>query len=1481
MSVVSPVRTLAADLTRAAEKPGVPVNLHCACPEWPLDLLIGKRAAGDAAGGSGCRRLADDLVAGALEGKRLLVLGASLGNWIPPVPVHVLKTHVVLMLRSRSHYGCRQDLYQHGIAETWRGRTAAEPCSVFWAVVAALVQRGLGAEVSLLGTSAGVDAILSMLATRPQDETTKSIRIRHVVCVAGVYHPTVFPEAAKVLRSERACVLVHHHALDKLCPWPEAGAFWRALAAEEGMQVYINVLSMGKSPLLENTYHNVSKFLLAQESFWHELQENAPQDFLLRCAAAKLGCFHETLGRIADPGYDVDIEDKAHFLAFALCACTAADLSAGTSGSPREWVAGLGAFARSSRCSLYSKEYQALLQQFGDFTQVVDTSVRAIPALFLEGVLQAGHGSRGRQTTVFKAGHMAGHRIAFSVHWQCGPLVLVQVTFPWEFNASKYADAMWSHALSVPRDCDEFRDARTWPLPRSDLKARHSGGRHPGGLQQHVDQAASSGGGRRPAPEGDSVGQAAASSGSRRPALPLHHVHQEQWERIAGDADSRDLGFKVGDLTSLALLDGRGYYVGELVGVVQDAVPKPRTRSSPVNHAYPSEVWLWCRDGPVTALSTSLAEVSSSAGPHVEISSCIVVKLHGTCRGILSWMKSVRSRPDLCCVALALKDEQPQSRSQPGPIDVWVDSVRAQPDLLPERARNQEHAVPLCQALGEPVTILYGPPGTGKTEICTMLVNAMAEAVCTAQAPAQFRSLHCAWTRQATGVMLDRFLKLFPGTLEFCVFVGNEEARAKYLAKYPQLTCMDLTPSRDWSSLWGHGRRRHVFVTVGTAMAVSHRFAGAVKSWLGAFDVIHVDEATQVLQAYSLHLPRFLRKRGKLLLSGDPRQLPGFSHSNFANYTLMRAAMTVVKPVFLPVQHRQDPGLSTLVSTMFYEGEVVDGAELARAVSKGFLMVTWENSATTPQEEAYPAATEATLVSALWSALGWDQHPSCKLVSFYKAQNELLRRRTDTSVCAVLDGCQGREWEVGIISAGRVRASWNAVGFLQDRRRVNVALSRFKKCCVLVVHSSLGEYGTRGGPAQQFWWRIRELARATSSLVSLGDVAGFDVQDLARDIARRLKREGPLDETQVRQASQPHAAFFKSYQVQVVGAMHGVSEALESDDDAEARPAEDVDRDDDREAGDLAAGEAIATELEAEHSQEMAARDVPLFVGATIAGTWTNSPESLARYGFVNMSKLNHLWHAATVDMTGADVTRLLDNRSRYEQLVVVQNYAMWAFAAVMYTSLQSHYATHTAGLRAEEDIDVDALLAAEIRYPNQAVVTLGDLVRSRHACYYFLRDLFGDGSRPFFQAYAVPKEGTAQRRIRSMCWDIMLPYALVSPLVAGAVDKVHRFDREDRVRNYATKYGLDVPVQLQTGAWSSLREVKRASGEVARGSAFSEGVVTFAPYDCSTAARCDGGGRGGGALLADAFETLKNWTELAQDKERWWYAAMRAELSG
>ena len=103
-------RLLFDELTAAVQKPGIPKRFSCSPEDWPIDIIFGTREQKDDSQTAAPR-------SGVLH-RSLLVLGATLGGWAPPVPQSAMSHWVVLMVRGTKHYGCRACRFISGHPET-------------------------------------------------------------------------------------------------------------------------------------------------------------------------------------------------------------------------------------------------------------------------------------------------------------------------------------------------------------------------------------------------------------------------------------------------------------------------------------------------------------------------------------------------------------------------------------------------------------------------------------------------------------------------------------------------------------------------------------------------------------------------------------------------------------------------------------------------------------------------------------------------------------------------------------------------------------------------------------------------------------------------------------------------------------------------------------------------------------------------------------------------------------------------------------------------------------------------------------------------------------------------------------------------------------------------------------------------------------------------------------------------------------------
>jgi predicted DNA helicase len=257
------------------------------------------------------------------------------------------------------------------------------------------------------------------------------------------------------------------------------------------------------------------------------------------------------------------------------------------------------------------------------------------------------------------------------------------------------------------------------------------------------------------------------------------------------------------------------------------------------------------------------------------------------------------------------------------------------------------------------------------------------------------------------------------------------------------------------------------------------------------FDYVVIDEATQSTESSAL-IPAVKGKQ--LVLIGDHMQLPptviskeaqdkGLSVS-LQERLVDRYGRQVTS--LLNIQYRMNDRIMQFSNARFYEGELhsADGNKSWRldlqAPSKAFKGAPWLKCATEysavfydvggrevvrgegPSYENPDEAARLVQMVAFLCACGV-QPGQIGIISPYKAQVYLLKEMlqekglysegaaTESNLNAVakplqvdtVDGFQGREKDVILISL--VRTGEKGIGFLQDTRRLNVALTRAKK----------------------------------------------------------------------------------------------------------------------------------------------------------------------------------------------------------------------------------------------------------------------------------------------------------------------------------------------------------------------------------------------------------------------------------------------------
>ena len=272
------------------------------------------------------------------------------------------------------------------------------------------------------------------------------------------------------------------------------------------------------------------------------------------------------------------------------------------------------------------------------------------------------------------------------------------------------------------------------------------------------------------------------------------------------------------------------------------------------------------------------------------------------------------------------------------------------------------------------------------------------------------------------------------------------------------------------------------------------------------FDLIIVDEAAQATEAATLVPLRWLRPGGAAVFVGDPQQLAatvlsrGSAKRSIEQSMFERLQSAGAHTHLLSVQYRMHSEIRQFPSNAFYGGRLVDGndvpngcladlgAYLAFDVAEGheqrgrFSGQSLSNTA--------EASLAAVLYMKILSRADVSQSVTVGVVTPYKDQIAELRRKFEPLIkgrpearvtpveFATVDGVQGREFDVVIFSCVRAIQGVDAapvdltdefeymddaeaaahsrrmIGFLSDRRRLNVALTRPKRALFVLGNAA-------------------------------------------------------------------------------------------------------------------------------------------------------------------------------------------------------------------------------------------------------------------------------------------------------------------------------------------------------------------------------------------------------------------------------------------
>ncbi len=412
-----------------------------------------------------------------------------------------------------------------------------------------------------------------------------------------------------------------------------------------------------------------------------------------------------------------------------------------------------------------------------------------------------------------------------------------------------------------------------------------------------------------------------------------------------------------------------------------------------------------------------------------------------------------------------------------GPQSEVVNAVLAQPEL----------------------TVIQGPPGTGKT---TTLVVAIAELVRRGE-----RVLAAAPSNAATDVLaakcIEAGLKVVrignPVRVDDEVADHSLESLVERDPEYKQVRDLRRRAEDAWREATRHRRQfdaearaekraaraeakdlqsvafeleqgleerviRHAEVVcatlTGTADADLRPFH---------FPVVVVDEAGQALEPL---VWAALLKADRLVLAGDPQQLPPTVHSTQAallevsllEKRMARLVQTPAPGGLLTIQYRMHAGIMAPISDRFYGGQLQADESVAERGYPDLPPWTFLDTAgcgfdeqREPEGESTFNPDEASFVAQRLAELR-ASHPEASIgvIAPYRAQVQALEAATvpdELTDISTVDSFQGQERDIIVLSLTRSNPD-GTIGFLAEHRRTNVAMSRARRHLLIVGDSS-------------------------------------------------------------------------------------------------------------------------------------------------------------------------------------------------------------------------------------------------------------------------------------------------------------------------------------------------------------------------------------------------------------------------------------------
>jgi len=254
------------------------------------------------------------------------------------------------------------------------------------------------------------------------------------------------------------------------------------------------------------------------------------------------------------------------------------------------------------------------------------------------------------------------------------------------------------------------------------------------------------------------------------------------------------------------------------------------------------------------------------------------------------------------------------------------------------------------------------------------------------------------------------------------------------------------------------------------------------------FDVTIIDEAGQI-QVHNALVP--MSVSNKLIMLGDHKQIPPTAdqellqlcdENNVETELLEKSLFEKMyneipedNKIMLDTQYRMPSQIADTISEWFYHGKYLSAefksnlkSQIPKISKETFVIIDTSKELNREEVPIYQAGSnnplEADIIADLVNHISSMTHLDMKeigVISAYKSQVKLIREKLNkyltnnlvNEMVATLDSYQGQERDIIIYSftkSSKISVKHRRIGFLNELRRLNVAMTRCKKMLILI-----------------------------------------------------------------------------------------------------------------------------------------------------------------------------------------------------------------------------------------------------------------------------------------------------------------------------------------------------------------------------------------------------------------------------------------------